>query len=447
MDNGENLTSRGFRNIFNAYYEASALSGDEKLFLTTRNTDSDNSITESVLSILADVKERGDLALREYTAKFDKAVPNRLWLDEEQIKEIAQGIKDDEKQAIDTAYANIRKFHESQLVSESVTTTMPGVSCWRERRAIERVGLYVPGGSAVLPSTFLMLGIPARIAGCREIVVCSPPQADASINPYVAYVAILLNVPRIYLCGGAQAVAAMAYGTESVPAVDKIFGPGNQFVTRAKTIVQSTTLVSIDMPAGPSEVLIYADETANAAFVAADLLAQAEHGRDSQAVLVTTHKPLIQEVQNELSKQLKTLSREAIAAGALENSYIVYAENLKAAMTFSNAYAPEHLIVASESWSSVSPEIVNAGSVFLGNLTPESAGDYASGTNHTLPTSAYARSYSGVSVDSFVKKITFQHITQEGVKNISASVEKLAGIEGLDAHRHAMKLRREFTGA
>lgn len=318
---------------------------------------------------------------------------------------------------------------------------MPGVTCWRELRPIEKVGLYIPGGTAVLPSTFLMLGIPAKIAGCKEIVVCSPPQKDGKINPYIAYVAQLLDIKKVFLVGGAQAVAAMAYGTESIPKVDKIFGPGNQYVTKAKTIIQSTTVTAIDMPAGPSEVLIIADESANPVFVAADLLAQAEHGVDSQAVLVSTSKKLIDETIAELEKQLPVLPRAAITQKAIANSYAVFTGNLSAAMNFSNHYAPEHLILATENWKLITEKIVNAGSVFLGNLTPESAGDYASGTNHTLPTSAYARAYSGVSVDSFVKKITFQHLTSQGIQNIGKTVEVLAELEGLQAHKNAVTVR------
>jgi histidinol dehydrogenase len=287
-----------------------------------------------------------------------------------------------------------------------------------------------------------MLGIPARIAGCHEIVVCSPPQKNGKVNAFIAYVALLLGVDRIYLAGGAQAVAAMAYGTESISKVDKIFGPGNQFVTKAKTIIQSTTTTAIDMPAGPSEVLVIADDTANPVFVAADLLAQAEHGMDSQSILVCTAATIAQKVQAEIEKQLPVLPRAEIATKALDNSYIVVTKNLAEAMDFSNHYAPEHLILATENWKSITANIINAGSVFLGNLTPESAGDYASGTNHTLPTSAYSRAYSGVSVDSFVKKITFQHITTEGIQNIGPSVEILAELEGLHAHKNAVAVRR-----
>jgi histidinol dehydrogenase len=412
--------------------------------LIARNTDEDNSIEDRVLSIISEVKQNGDKALISLAEKFDDVILTRTFLDKEEIRSIAQSIGEAQKNAIDTAYQNIKKFHESQLIAEAKVETMPGVNCWRETRAIEKVGLYIPGGTAVLPSTFLMLGIPAKIAGCKEIIVCSPPQKGTEqtlVNCYVAYVAQLLDIERIYLVGGAQAVAAMAYGTESITKVDKIFGPGNQYVTKAKTIIQSSTQTAIDMPAGPSEVLVIADETSNPVFVAADLLAQCEHGADSQSVLVSTSQQIIETTVIELEKQLAVLPRKDIAAKAITNSYAVLVENLTAGMAFSNLYAPEHLILATDNWQEICPQISNAGSVFLGNLTPESAGDYASGTNHTLPTSAYARSYSGVSVDSFVKKITFQHLSPEGVKNLGNTVEILAELEGLQAHRNAISVR------
>jgi histidinol dehydrogenase len=316
---------------------------------------------------------------------------------------------------------------------------MPGVTCWRESRAIENVGLYIPGGTAVLPSTFLMLGIPAKIAGNKEIVVCSPPQSDGKINCYIAYVATLLNIKKVYLVGGAQAVGAMAFGTSTVPKVDKIFGPGNRYVTEAKRQVQHA--VAIDMPAGPSEVLVVADETANPNFIAADLLAQAEHGADSQAILVSTSQTIIDEVIVAIAKQLAVLPRKDIAGQALANSYCILTETMEEAMNFSNTYAPEHLILATENFEPLIPMISNAGSVFLGNLTPESAGDYASGTNHTLPTSGFAKAFSGVSVDTFLKKITFQHLSTAGLNNIGQTVETLADAEGLQAHKNAISIR------
>ena len=394
-----------------------------------------------VEDIINNVRTHGDHALLNYAAKFDKVELKSLSIGKEELATLASELQPEQKNALDTAYSNIRKFHETQLHAESKVETMPGVTCWRELRPIEKVGLYIPGGTAVLPSTFLMLGIPARIAGCQEIVVCSPPQKDGKINAYIAYVAQLLGIEKVYLTGGAQAVAAMAYGTESIPKVDKIFGPGNQYVTKAKTIVQSTTNTAIDMPAGPSEVLVIADDSAVPAYVAADLLAQAEHGVDSQSVLVTTSQQFAEKVIEELNNQLPVLPRAAIAGKAIDNSYIVVVNDLNEAMQFSNEYAPEHLILATNQWQQITGKIINAGSVFLGNLTPESAGDYASGTNHTLPTSAYARAYSGVSVDSFVKKITFQHISPEGIQSIGHTVEVLAELEGLQAHKNAVSVR------
>ena len=413
----------------------------EKLIL--RNPDSKNEIRSKVEEIIDEVKKNGDTALKSFAQKFDGVVINKLFIEKEEINRLADKIEPQVKAAIKTAYENIKKFHESQIAKEEKVETTVGVTCWREVRAIERVGLYIPGGTAVLPSTFLMLGIPAKIAGCEEIIVCSPPQKNGEVNGYLAFVAQLLEIDRIYLAGGAQAVAAMAYGTASIPKVDKIFGPGNQYVTMAKTIIQSTTNTAIDMPAGPSEVLVIADETANSKYVAADLLAQAEHGVDSQSVLVITSEEILAQTQIELKKQLAVLPRKEIAAKAIDNSYAVLVNDLQQAMNFSNEYAPEHLILATDNWKLISGNIINAGSVFAGNLTPESAGDYASGTNHTLPTSAYARSYSGVSLDSFVKKITFQHISESGIKNLGPTIEILAEIEGLQAHKNAVSLRLE----
>lgn len=407
--------------------------------LCARMAEDDNLITSRVASILSTVKSGGDSALLSYTEQFDKVKLNTLYIDEVELAELAKLVPNEVKSAIDIAYQNIYKFHEAQLKTEAKIETMPGVNCWRETRAIEKVGLYIPGGTAVLPSTFLMLGIPAKIAGCKEIIVCSPPQSDGKINTYIAYVSTLLNIKRVYLTGGAQAVGAMAFGTESIPKVDKIFGPGNRYVTEAKKQVQNT--VAIDMPAGPSEVLVIADRTANPTFVAADLLAQAEHGTDSQAVLVATDEKIIADTLKEVELQLNLLPRKEIASKAIDNSYIVYAETLAEAMDFSNAYAPEHLILATDNFEVLIPSIINAGSVFLGNLTPESAGDYASGTNHTLPTSGFAKAFSGVSVDTFLKKITFQHLSATGLKNIGPTVEVLAEAEGLEAHKNAITIR------
>jgi histidinol dehydrogenase len=422
-------------------YNYSDLKTSDITTLVQRNVDPANEIRAIVEEVLANVRLHGDNALIDYAQKFDKVGLDKLYLDKTELAEIAEAISPDQKAALQTAYNNIYKFHQTQVKTEDKVETMPGVTCWREVRAIEKVGLYIPGGSAVLPSTFLMLGIPARIAGCREIVVCSPPQKNGKVNAFIAYVAQLLDIDKIYLAGGAQAIGAMAYGTESIVKVDKIFGPGNQFVTKAKTIIQSTTTTAIDMPAGPSEVLVIADETARPEFIAADLLAQAEHGIDSQAILVTTSAQIAEATLAEVKRQTEVLPRAEIVKQALDNSYVVITDTLDQAMDFSNQYAPEHLILATDNWQQITPNIVNAGSVFLGNLTPESVGDYASGTNHTLPTSSYARAYSGVSVDSFVKKITFQHITPEGINNIGPSVEILAELEGLHAHKNAVSVR------
>jgi histidinol dehydrogenase len=422
-------------------YNYSELTKDDISKLVQRNVDPANEIRETVEEILARVKLHGDDALYDLTLKFDGVLLDKLFLNKTELQELAKSISIEQKAALDTAYKNIYAFHKTQLKAEDKVETMPGVTCWRETRPIEKVGLYIPGGTAVLPSTMLMLGIPARIAGCHEIVICTPPQKDGKVNPFIAYVALLLGIEKVYLSGGAQAIGAMAYGTFSIPKTDKIFGPGNQFVTKAKTIIQSTTTTAIDMPAGPSEVLVIADETANPIYIAADLLAQAEHGIDSQAILVTDSSAIAQQTLEELAKQLPFLPRAEIAAKAIDNSYIVITNDLEEAMAFSNQYAPEHLILATANWKQLTANIINAGSVFLGNLTPESAGDYASGTNHTLPTSSYVRAYSGVSVDSFVKKITFQHITPEGIKNIGPTVEVLAQLEGLIAHKNAVTLR------
>lgn len=425
---------------------------EQKIKEICSRTISDDFLVESrVKEIISTVKADGDKALFSFAAQFDNVELAQLYIGKNDIENLAKQIPDNVKNAIDIAYKNIYTFHKAQLKAEAKVETMPGVNCWRESRAIEKVGLYIPGGTAVLPSTFLMLGIPAKIAGCSEIVVCSPPQKDVSIfgnhgtiNCHIAYVATLLQIDKIYLVGGAQAVAAMAYGTATVPQVDKIFGPGNRYVNEAKKLVQNRC--AIDMPAGPSEVLIIADETANPSFVASDLLAQAEHGIDSQAILVSNSNKIIAETIKEVEKQLNDLPREDIAKKAMENSYVVLTSNLAEAMSFSNAYAPEHLILATEKFEDLIPLIINAGSVFLGNLTPESAGDYASGTNHTLPTSGFARAFSGVSVDTFLKKITFQHINSNGLKNIGATVETLAAAEGLEAHKNAITIRLKSVG-
>jgi len=422
-------------------YSYTDLSKQEVEELCLRQLEDDSSIQERVKDIVAQVKAQGDKALLDYALAFDQVKLEQLYIGKEEIAAIAALIPEDARQAIDTAYENIRKFHAAQAVKEAKVETMQGVTCWRESRAIERVGLYIPGGSAVLPSTFLMLGIPAQLAGCKEIVVCSPPQKDGKTNCYIAYVALKLGIEKVFLIGGAQAVAAMAYGTETVPQVYKIFGPGNRYVTQAKQLVQSLAGTAIDMPAGPSEVLVLADETANPSYVAADLLAQAEHGADSQSIMVATSREIIAETLKELDLQLAALPRKEVTARAIDNSYAVLVESLEQGMAFSNVYAPEHLILSTNSSEQLIPLISNAGSVFLGNLTPESAGDYASGTNHTLPTSGFAKAYSGVSLDSFVKKITFQHISPQGLQQIGSTVEVLAEAEGLRAHRNAISIR------
>jgi len=413
--------------------------------LCLRQLADDETIADRVKSIVERVKTEGDTALFDYAKAFDQISMEQLFIEKQEIEAIAATIPADAKQAIDTAYHNIKTFHAAQLVKENKIETMPGVSCWREARAIEKVGLYIPGGTAVLPSTFLMLGIPAILAGCKEIVVCSPPQKDGKTNCYLAYVAVLLGIDKIYLVGGAQAVAAMAFGTASVPKVYKIFGPGNRYVTQAKQLVLASGMTAIDMPAGPSEVLVFADDSANPAFVASDLLAQAEHGTDSQAILVSTSDAIIEQTLAEIEVQLNALPRRDIAQQAINNSYSVLVENIEQAMSFSNNYAPEHLILATNSFEELIPMIINAGSVFLGNLTPESAGDYASGTNHTLPTSGFAKAYSGVSIDSFIKKITFQHISPAGLTAIGPTVEILAAAEGLQAHKNAITIRLKST--
>ena len=426
---------------FGNTYELAALDQDQKNLLIQRNLDPAQEITGAVSEILQTVRLDGDAALKRYTERFEGVELDHILLEKLAIEEAAMRIGRMEQRALEIAFSNIHRFHSIQTKRERTVETMPGIRCWRENRPIEKVGLYVPGGSAVLPSTLLMLGVPARIAGCKEIIVCTPPSADGKIAPAIAYCLYLLKIERIYLVGGAQAIAAMAYGTESVPRVDKIFGPGNQYVTRAKSLVQAESQVAIDMPAGPSEVLILADETCNPSYIASDLLAQAEHGADSQVVLLSTSGKLITAVEAELQEQLETLPRRDIALQALAQSYAILCDDVDQAMQFSNEYAPEHLILAMEDHKPLVPKIMHAGSVFLGPWSPESVGDYASGTNHTLPTSGYARAYSGVSADSFMKKITFQHLTPEGLSNIGSTVEALADLERLEAHKRSVSVR------
>lgn len=398
------------------------------------------SLQDNVKLVLNDVRQNGDSAVKKYTQQFDAVILNDFIVTEEEINKAANLLTTELKAAIQTAADNIKIFHQKQVSNTEVIETMPGIQCWRKSVGIERVGLYIPGGTAPLFSTILMLGIPAQIAGCKEIILCSPPNKEGKLHPAILFAAQLVGVTKMYKIGGVQAIAAMAYGTETVPQVYKIFGPGNQYVTSAKQLIQQDG-IAIDMPAGPSEVCVLADETANASFVAADLLSQAEHGIDSQVVLVTTSELFIAAVQEEIHKQLQQLPRKDIAAKALENSKIILANNLEQAIELVNEYAPEHLIISCSNDEAIAEKIINAGSVFLGNYSPESVGDYASGTNHTLPTNGFAKAYSGVSVDSFVKKITYQKLTQQGLQNIGSTVELMAEAEGLHAHANAVSIR------
>ena len=394
----------------------------------------------TVKGVLDDVRSRGDAALRDYTLRFDQVKVDDLAVSEQEFAEAAQAVSEPLKQAIEMARRNIWKFHSEQQHEYHEVKTSPGVVCWQRAVPIERVGLYVPGGTAPLFSTVLMLAIPARIAECKEIVLCTPPGKDGRVHPAVLYAAQVAGVHRVFKVGGIQAVAAMAYGTETVPRVYKIFGPGNQYVTAAKQLV-SLRDVAIDMPAGPSEVEVLADETARPAFVAADLLSQAEHGADSQAVLVTTCEDLVDAVQEQVALQLEALPRRAMVEKALEHSKIILVRSLEEAVEMTNEYAPEHLIIATRYPVGVAESIVNAGSVFLGHYSPESAGDYASGTNHTLPTHGYAKAYSGVNLDSFMRKITFQHLSREGLDCLSNAITIMAENEALQAHANAVKVR------
>ncbi|MBQ4277793.1 MAG: histidinol dehydrogenase [Bacteroidaceae bacterium] len=399
-------------------------------------------LNATVQSVLDDVHLRGDVAVKEYEQKFDRVALTSLKVTEAEMLEAETLVDDELKAALRQAHHNIQTFHEAQRFVGRKVETQPGVTCWQKAVPIERVGLYIPGGTAPLFSTVLMLATPAKIAGCKQIVLCSPPNRDGKLHPAILVAARIAGVDNIYKIGGVQAIGAMAYGTESVPKVYKIFGPGNQYVMAAKQIV-SLHDVAIDMPAGPSEVAIVADESANPVFVAADFLSQAEHGVDSQAVLVTTSQSMLKAVDEEVKRQLALLPRKEIASKALENSRLIYVKTLDEAIEIINDYAPEHLILAVNDYMSVAERIVNAGSVFLGNYSCESAGDYASGTNHTLPTSGYAKAYSGVSLDSFIRKITFQELTPEGIRNIGPAVALMAQHEQLDAHKRAMTLRIE----
>lgn len=408
--------------------------------ILSRPTLNTATLRDTVLQVLGDIREKGDKAVIEYEEKFDKVKLASLEVSEEEFAEAEKATESTLKEAIGKALENIRTFHASQKFEGQKVTTTTGVTCWQKAVAIEKVGLYIPGGTAPLFSTVLMLAAPAKIAGCKEIVLCSPPNREGKINPAILYAAKAAGVSRIFKAGGVQAIGAMAYGTESIPKVYKIFGPGNQYVMAAKQEV-SLHDVAIDMPAGPSEVAVLADETANPAYVASDLLSQAEHGVDSQSILITTSEELINAVQEEVEKQLSVLPRKEITEKSLSHSKLILVSSIDEAIEMSNEYAPEHLIIETKNYMQVAERIVNAGSVFLGPYTPESAGDYASGTNHTLPTNGYAKAYSGVNLDSFTRKITFQEITREGIMNIGPTIETMAANEFLDAHKNAVTVR------
>lgn len=408
--------------------------------LLRRPTLNTATLRETVLEVLERVRTEGDKAVIEYEEKFDHVHLDSLTVSEEEFAEAEKAVSIELKAAIMLAFNNIRKFHEAQIFESKPINTLPGVTCWQKAVAIEKVGLYIPGGTAPLFSTVLMLATPAQIAGCKEIVLCTPPNREGKIHPAILYAAKIAGVSRVFKAGGVQAIGAMAYGTSSVPKVYKIFGPGNQYVMAAKQEV-SLHDVAIDMPAGPSEVAVLADETANPVFVASDLLSQAEHGVDSQSMLITTSATLIRAVTEEVERQLEQLPRKEIAARSLEHSKLILIDNMELAVEMMNRYAPEHLIIETKNYHELAEKIVNAGSVFLGAYSPESAGDYASGTNHTLPTNGYAKAYSGVSLDSFIRKITFQEITKEGIATIGPAIEVMAANEYLDAHKNAVSVR------
>jgi len=401
----------------------------------------DTSILEKdVRKILCKVRKKGDKAIHKYSLKFDGAIIENLQVSPAEMEDAREQVPLELKQAIEMAATNIETFHRVHIQQPEWIVTMPGVLCSRKSVPIEKVGLYIPGGSAPLFSTVLMLGIPAKLAGCREVILCSPPDEEGNLHPAILYAAQVAGITNIFKVGGVQAIAAMAYGTETIPAVHKIFGPGNQYVMQAKQLVQQDG-VAIDMPAGPSEVCVLADESADPVFVAADLLSQAEHGKDSQVMLITTSERIFQGAINEIKAQLPQLDRRELAEKSISNSHIVLMKNIDDAIALSNTYAPEHLVIACEDCEQLADRVTNAGSVFLGNYSPEAAGDYASGTNHTLPTNGYARAYSGLSVDSFVKKITYQKLSREGLRNISETVIRMAEAEGLQAHAKAIEVR------
>ncbi|MBP9739179.1 MAG: histidinol dehydrogenase [Chitinophagaceae bacterium] len=410
--------------------------------LLVRPTFDNVNLQEQVSKVLKEVQQNGDAAIKKYTAQFDGVELNDFVVTENEITLAIASLSNELKQAIETAANNINTFHQKQVAKIEVVETMSGVNCWRKSIGIEKVGLYIPGGTAPLFSTILMLGIPAKIAGCKEVVLCSPPNKEGKLHPAILFAANLVGINKIYKVGGVQAIAAMAYGTETINECYKIFGPGNQYVTCAKQLIQQEG-IAIDMPAGPSEVCVMADATANASFVASDLLSQAEHGIDSQVLLVSTSEQLVNEVNKELAIQVQFLSRKEIALQSLENSKAILVNTMDEAIDLVNEYAAEHLIISCENDEAIAEKIINAGSIFLGNYSPESVGDYASGTNHTLPTNGFAKAYSGVSVDSFVKKITYQKLTKEGLTNIANTVELMAAAEGLDGHKNAVSVRRE----
>lgn len=408
--------------------------------LLQRPTQTIESIEETVLSIFDDVKRNGDDGVKRYTSIFDGVELNDFYISDTEIRESKLKISDELKSAISLAKSTIEKFHRAQKTSKIYSETIKGVECWQEKRAIQKVGLYIPGGTAPLFSSVLMLAIPAQIAGCKEIILATPPNKKGEINPAIIYTAALCGITKIIKVGGIQAIAGLTFGTETIPQVYKIFGPGNQFVTVAKQL--STKYgVAIDMPAGPSELLVVADDTANASFVASDLLSQAEHGTDSQVILVSTSLKMLNEVEKEIERQIKDLSRIKIVKQAIENSKLILVETTKIALDLINEYGPEHLIICTKNTNFYIDGIQNAGSVFIGNYTPESAGDYASGTNHTLPTNGYSKAYSGVNLDSFLKSITFQKISKKGIQAIGNTIELMAQAEGLDAHKNAVTIR------
>lgn len=421
----------------NKIYNPSPNEWDELLKRPTKTVDDIEGI---VAEVFKDVKENGDAAIKNYTKRFDKVVLDAVQVSENEIMTEVLRVSQNMQQAIQVASENIFRFHEAQKTKRIEVETYPGVKCWQEKRPIEKVGLYIPGGTAPLFSTILMLAIPAKIAGCKEIVLCTPPDSEGFVHPAILYAAQLCGVTKIFKVGGIQAVAAMTFGTETIPKVYKIFGPGNQYVTVAKQLATKHG-VAIDMPAGPSELLVVADDTANPIYVAADLLSQAEHGKDSQVILVSTSKDLIEKVEAEVALQLVNLPRKEIAEVAIDNSKLIYVENDQIALKLINEYGPEHFIVCVKEEDFYVDNIANAGSVFIGNFTPESAGDYASGTNHTLPTNGYAKNYSGVNLDTFMKSMTFQKITEEGLHSLGPVIEMMADAEGLQAHRSAVSLR------